>query len=384
MDKTFYFDFETKGQLTNGIQILETFGGAGKSGYGIVYLVYIEKINNIVALKKLQDSLKFDKGNYDDFILEGLISSKLKHPNIVKSMGITQINGDLYIILEPVIPINDKLTLEDYFNDFNDELIADCSIQFCYGMEYANRNGINAHRDIKPSNILISLDTIKICDFGLVDFIEEFSNSTEYPGTFEYCAPESFNKQYNTQSDIYSYGLVLYQMINNGKLPFEFNSNNVNEWKELHETYELPYFDSIFYSIVKKCLNKNPEERYSSFEELRKDFEKIYKNFSDEVYEPIASEIEPIDYIGEGSTYLLQGNLFSAEECFKKAIDLNPNSINTYLLCGIILIDTGFSYKAIEYLHECEKLLGNNKKDKATVYFNLGHAYQDLNPEKKY
>ena len=378
-----FFDFKIKGKLANGFNILEIYGGEGKTGYGEVYLVHIEKINKIVALKKLQDSLKFDKEKHDEFIKEGIVSSKLKHPNIVKSMGIHKINNDYFIIQEPIFSINGKHDLNDYFGEIDDMQIADWSIQFCYAMEYANMNGINAHRDIKPSNILILLDEIKICDFGLVDFIEKYSaNPDMYPGTFEYSSPESFNKEFSIQSDVYSYGLVLYQMINNGNLPFEFKSNYADEWKELHETYEMPYFDSVFYPIVKKCLNKNPNERYVSFEELRQDLENVYKNFSDDVYFPVFDEKKSMDYIAEGSSYLFLNDLDNAEFYFKKAIELDDTDINTYLNIGIILIEMKFQIKAIEYLNICEELLEDNPEETAAVYFNLGHAYHGLNFEK--
>lgn len=383
MNETYYFDFKIEGKLTEGINILKTFGGPGKSGYGEVYLVYLEKINKIAALKKLQDSLKFDKEKHDEFIKEGIVSSKLKHPNIIKSMGITKINNNYFIIQEPIIPVNDKHDLNDYFGQISDEQIANWSIQFCHGMEYANKNGINAHRDIKPSNILIMFDEVKICDFGLVDLIEKYSiNSKMYLGTFEYSAPESFKKQFSVQSDIYSYGLVLYQMINNGNLPFEFKSNYANEWEKLHETYELPYFDSIFYHIVKKCLNKNPNERYNSFEELRHDFEDIYKIFSEDIYVPEFNEKKSIDYVAEGSTYLFVNDLDTADFYFKKAIDFDDKDMNIYFNIGIILSDRGFQTKAIEYLTICEELIEDNANEAAAVYFNLGHAYHNLNFER--
>ena len=380
---TIVCDFKIIGKLAEGINILEIYGGEGKTGYGEVYIVYIEKINKIVALKKLQDSLKYDKENHDEFIKEGIVSSKLNHPNIVKSMGIHKINNDYFIIQEPVFSINGKHDLNDYFGEMEEMQIANWSIQFCYAMEYANEKGINAHRDIKPSNLLIFFDEVKICDFGLADLIEKYStDQIMYPGTFEYSAPESFNKHFSTQSDIYSYGLVLYQMINGGELPFEFNSTYADEWKELHETYEIPYFDSIFYPIVKKCLNKNPNERYSSFEELRHDFENVYKNYSDDVYVPDVDKKKSIEYIAEGSQYLFLKDLVSAELYFKKAIDLDDADINTYLIIGIQLIDSGFKIKAIEYLTCCEELLEDNPEETATVYFNLGHAYHELNPVK--
>ena len=378
-----FFDFEIKGKLADGLNILEIYGGEGKSGFGEVYLVYIEKNNTLIALKKLQDSLKFDKDRHDEFIKEGIVSSKLKHPNIVKSMGMTKIDNDYYIIQEPIIKINRRHDLSDYFGELNDKQIADWSIQFCHGMEYANINGIKAHRDIKPSNILILVNEVKICDFGLADLIEKYStDSNMYPGTFEYSAPETFNKNYSIQSDIYSYGLVLYQMINNGNLPFKFKSNSLQEWKELHETYELPYFDSIFYPIVEKCLKKDPSKRYNSFNELRYDIENIYKNFSDEIYTPQPDEKTPIEYVAEGSQYLFLNDLKNAETYFKKAIDLDDKNIDTYLNIGTILIDRGFPNKATEYLSICEELLEGNEDKTATVYFNLGHAYHGINLEK--
>ena len=379
-------EFECGDYLDENLHVVGKKGGSGVSGFGVIYYVFNSKTNVLVVLKTLQSQFHSNINKINEFKEEGLISSKLKHHNILKCMGIWELNHNLFLIEEPVLPM-DKTNVSDYFDEISEEKAINWAIQFCCGMEYAVDEGIKAHRDIKPSNILVSFDTIKICDFGLADFYEKIhkNNDFEY-GTYEYLAPESFNRIFNQQTDIYSFGITLYQMINEGKFPFEFKSNNRGEWKKFHEKFTLKYFDSILFPIIQKCLNKNPDNRYSSFNELKEDLNKLYNDYFNKTYIiPKVQDINPMDYIGEGCSYLLNNNLSGAQNAFKKAIQLNPMSIETYLYCGIALIQNNKSFEAIGYFENCERLLNNNDfndNEKATIYFNMGHAFHSINLKK--
>ena len=226
-------------------------------------------------------------------------------------MGVQIIGERPFLIMEPVLPNQDgRQSLKDYLDvRLSLEQILNWSIQFCYGMEFIRDQGIKAHGDIKPENLLIDYrNQLKVSDFGLLELFDSVSEDI-IKGTFPYMAPETFNGNYNVQTDIYAFGIVLYQLLNNGKLPFNAKNNFLEEWQELHETKSIPSTEPPeFNNIIQKCLNKNPQNRYSSFKELRSHLETIFSKFSDnEIYVPESKEIS--DAKKEGVEFLFLNNI---------------------------------------------------------------------------
>lgn len=210
-----------------------------RGGFGIVYLCYDHEFKEPVAIKTFQAKFFHSQKARDDFTQEALTWIKLdKHKNIVKAKYIKNIEGQPYFFLEYVAGGN----LDEWLYMLDPILAMNFAIQFCNGMEYAYEKMGLVHRDIKPGNILLTEDiTIKITDFGLAKVIESRADKIEVPqdisyiqsstaGTLPYMAPEQFTgKEIDTRTDIYSFGIVLYQMVANS-YPYPRKSS----WKEMH------------------------------------------------------------------------------------------------------------------------------------------------------
>ncbi len=370
-------------------KVLEILGGPGKSGQGIVYVCADEKNNNeIIALKTLQDQFLADERMVNSLKREALAWVQLEnYPFIVKALFMKNIDKVPFIGLEYIA--KDKKgrnTLADFLKppiDVGQALT--WSIQFCYGMEYANSKGIATHRDIKPANIMITVDgTVKITDFTLVQFIGEKKESQDWKqmdqinpqlkqtflrlhegcisgGTVPWMAPEQFDNMSTVQSDIYSFGVVLYQLFNAGKLPFECKT--AVEYYYAHKMKTAAPLPSKLNSIVKKCLEKKPNDRYKSFLELRKDLEKVYSSETNKTPPTVPKENESNarDYNNRGVSYANLGFPNEAINEFKKALARDPGFTNAQ-------VNLAHLYKKRKEFDKAEKVLLNALKTTLNVF----------------
>ena len=139
------------------------------------------------------------------------------------------------------------------------------------GLEFLHSRKI-IHRDIKPANILLHADTPRLTDFGMSRVITENSLSGAVYGTPYYMAPEAFSRKRNVQTDLWSFGVVLYKMLS-GKLPFP--GTTVGElYGSIFSNPPLPLSENIPFqlrNIVMKALEKSPEKRYAKAAEMRED-----------------------------------------------------------------------------------------------------------------
>lgn len=282
-------------------QIHKIFGGPLKSGMGIVYKVYDHEWHEVLAAKTFQDEIFVHDSNIAElFTREALAWINLDvHQNITKARILNKIEGKPYLFLEYISGgdlgewIGKKQLMEDL------PQILNFAIQFCDGMNHAFLKGINVHRDIKPQNCLITQDKIlKITDFGLAKIFDDihvhqineltskkdklnfcFSRTGMAAGTITHMAPEQFDdfKNVDIRADIYSFGVMLYQMVT-GQLPFVGNTSK--EFEDFHKNKTPPtrrIQHTSFRKIVETCLSKKPSERYSDFEELRHNLVQLYE-----------------------------------------------------------------------------------------------------------
>ena len=267
------FEYEPGDEIFDNIIVLGRFGGENKSGFGVVYLVFDKNTGFALALKTLQNE-KISLTEFEEFKNEVIPWVSLSnHPNIVKAFSIDLGDDNRpYLLMEPVFPDEDgKQNLADFLqDDLSEEKILKWCIQFCYAMEYVSNQGY-FHGDIKPDNILISNDSVKITDFGLARPIDD--ETKHYVGSIFYLAPESWVGIKNVQFDIYAFGIVMYQMVNSGKLPY--NGITQDQWENFHKTGRIPECESDLYPLIKKCLEKDTNLRYSSFKELNNDLMKM-------------------------------------------------------------------------------------------------------------
>lgn len=336
-----------EGDLINGrYEIMVIFEG----GMGIIYPCIDKVTEKMCVLKtfKIDESELLDVLNRET-MKEALAWLKLdKHQNIIRAYGFDFLENKPYIFIEMVVPDeNGKHNLEDYLKDkLSDKQILEWAIQFCHGMEHAVNNGVTPHRDIKPTNILITQDKIlKITDFGLAKLWEDIDLSPiedklskqtldflqithSGGGTLPWMAPEQYDGFADQRSDIYSFGIVLYQMVNKGKLPFFPKLDTFEDWRFAHKNFEMETIETDFLQIIEKCLNKDPEDRYNNFEELRIDLEDLYKKISGEIPpKPIeGSELDSVEYNNKAMSYYKLGLKKEAITLLEKSLEKNPDN----------------------------------------------------------
>ena len=384
----------------------------GIGGFGIVYLVYSHKTKSAYALKTFRDEYLEDITTRERFRKEAQVWIELeRHPYLVRAHFVEKIAERIYIAMEHIAPDDEGLnTLEGYLRSRPPDLAQTLrwSIQFCHGMEHAYSKGIKAHRDIKPANIMISSDkTIKISDFGLAGVIGEsksisgiklsiqqnkvgFSCQTMEDvgfGTPTHMPPEQFINAAgcDERSDIYSFGVVLYQMASGGKLPFLASLPINDEYEEsrrfwiemykLHEQAPIPKINTPLSPIIIRCLEKNPINRYFSFKELRQDFETLLKKLTGEVVKvPELKELEAWELYNKGFSLDWLGKSQDAIACFDRAIKINPRFADAWYNKGAVLGRFGKHREAIACY---DKALEINPRD-AVAWCNKGNSLNRL------
>jgi tetratricopeptide (TPR) repeat protein len=336
-------------------QKYEVYGILGKGGLGIVYLIYHRKIGRVYALKTFRDEFLANEEVRKRFYKEASLWVELEgHPYLVHANHVDEVSGRLYITMEYIAPNEEGLnSLEGYLQRRPPDLAQSLrwAIQVCHGMEYANTKGVRAHRDLKPANIMISQDmTAKITDFGLAGVASELSalrtaGLGAQPGSLDlsgqtmlgvgfgtpaYMAPEQFDNAAgcDERSDIYSFGVVLYQMAARGRVPF-FAPMALNFWqamRRLHCESPVPRLDSPLFPIIQHCLEKSPGNRYQTFKEVRKDLEPLLQHQTGEsIIPPQLKELEAWEWTNKGVSLDSLGRYKEAIRCYDKALELDQH-----------------------------------------------------------
>jgi eukaryotic-like serine/threonine-protein kinase len=266
----------------------------GAGGMGEVYLAEDLKLGRKVALKILPENIVSNKEQIGRFEQEARAASGLNHPNILTVYEIGA-EGDLNFIVTEYI---EGESLRGLMNKGRIELrkALDIAIQIASALATSHASGI-IHRDIKPENVMIRQDgIIKVLDFGLAKLIsksarEEIGTEASTKalvktasgiilGTPAYMSPEQARgKEVDAQTDIFSFGVMLYEMIS-GKRPFEgesamdvISSILKNEPIPLHQLN--PDIPHNLERIINKTLRKDPEERYQTAKDLLIDLKDI-------------------------------------------------------------------------------------------------------------
>lgn len=413
-------------RISNRYEVFKILSG----GMGIVYICYDHKFKSPIALKTYHESIFFSEKARKVFEREALIWTELeKYPYIVRAYWIEKLGGRLFIALEYVAPDTyGRNTLSHYLNyHLSVEEIVKISLQFCYGIKYAYSKGVDAHRDIKPENIMITADkTVKITDFGLAKAFSEtqlegdFVPSVEKPslsifqskgksicGTMPYMAPEQFDGRADIRTDIYSYGVVLFQMASGGRLPFI--GKNFQEYEELHRHKKVPSIFHPLLPIIKRCLMKDPWERYQNFFMLKEDLRKLYRRTTGKTFRPPRiPKLEVSELFNKGISLSILGKYEEANSCFDGILKIEPRDEEAWLHKGIVLGELNRHDEAIKCFDEairinpemadalyCKGTILNKSEDpneaikcfnkaleidprNANVWFNMGNSYYRL------
>lgn len=287
--------------------VLKVFGGEKQSGMGVVYLVHNREIPKPVVLKTFQRAISADAKR--QFISEAHAWIKAgAHTNIVQAYWVREIAGQLFVAAEYVAPDEEgRNNLTHYLGagPLLPEIALMWAAQFCHGMEYARSRGVLAHRDIKPDNLMIDgIATLKVTDFGLAKSIEgdetpqkqgwwplgkkqdvrtiSKTKTGSAMGTLPYMAPEQFldAKSADHRADIYSFGVILYQMVTGNAYPYRIRPDSQDigtEFFQAHTSQAPLLVESPLMPIISRCLEKKPERRYAAYDALLSDLGAVAK-----------------------------------------------------------------------------------------------------------
>ncbi len=287
----------TQGAGLSSIQIDQVVDGKyriiqklGEGGMGGVYRAEHLLMNRSIALKVLHSNLLDNEDSRKRFLHEARIASRISHPHAVTIFDFG-LDGEMpYIAMEFISGRTLKHVIAEEGRLSLDRI---CGIlgQVADALSHAHQLGI-VHRDLKPDNIMVSKreehgEWVNVLDFGIAKLIQQGENvytlmtqAGMFFGTPQYMAPEATGKQFDARSDIYSLGIILYEMIS-GEVPFKAPSLVQVLMKQLTEQPvplrkfkpELKLARAVD-SVVMRTLEKDPSKRYQSLPELVRDFQR--------------------------------------------------------------------------------------------------------------
>ncbi len=262
-------------------QIIEELG---RGGMGRVYKVFDQEIRAKMALKLIKPEVAADKNTIERFRNELKVARDISHKNICRMYDLGRDKGSYFITMEYVSGEDLKSFIRR-----SRQLVVGTAIfiarQVCEGLAEAHRLGV-VHRDLKPGNIMIDREgNAKIMDFGIARSVaakKGITGAGVMIGTPEYMSPEQVEgKEIDTRSDLYSLGIILYEMLT-GQVPFEGDTPFTVGVKQKSEIPKdprgiNPQIPHDLDRLILKCLEKDKAKRYQSADELRADLEKIEK-----------------------------------------------------------------------------------------------------------
>jgi len=266
--------------LDNRYELLELIGSGGMAN---VYKTKCHRLNRLVAVKILKSDLAQDADFRRRFRDESLAVAKLSHANIMSVYDVSSSQGIEYIVME----LLDGITLKQYMerrSRMNWREALHFITQIMRGLSHAHSRGI-IHRDIKPQNIMVLRDgTVKVADFGIACLADANQTLTqEALGSVHYISPEQAKgERLDERSDVYSAGVVLYEMLT-GRLPFE-GDNAVSVAIQHLSSVPLdpreinPEIPEALELICKKAMCSDINHRYASADDMLADLEAFRKD----------------------------------------------------------------------------------------------------------
>ncbi len=270
---------DEKARFTPGTTLNKRYrilGQLGKGGMGEVYRADDLKLGQPVALKFLTAKLSQDKAMLARFHSEVAMAHRVTHPNVCRVHDIGEVTtsaGNLHFLSMEYVDGEDLSSLLRRIGRLPSDKAVEIANQLCAGIAAAHEAGV-LHRDLKPANVMIDgKGRVRITDFGLAGFAEQFKGSEVMAGTPAYMSPEQFaGKEVTTKSDIYALGLVLYEVFT-GKRVFEAGS--LEELKRMHESSApttpsswVKDIDPLVERVILRCLEKDPSKRLASAKQV--------------------------------------------------------------------------------------------------------------------
>jgi predicted Ser/Thr protein kinase len=252
-------------KLDNRYRIL---GLLGKGGMGAVYKAEDLKLNQTVALKFLPEHFAEDMAARERFYNEVRTARQVSHPNVCRVFDIGEVEGSHFLTME-FIDGDDLSSLLRRIGRLPSDKAIEIARQLCAGLHAIHQVGV-LHRDLKPANAIIDgRGRARITDFGIAGLESELKDGAGVAGTPAYMSPEQITgKELTAKSDIYSLGLVLYEIFT-GRQAFE--GKTINELIRQHRTATptnpsefVKDIDPLVEQTIFRCLEKDPRERPAS------------------------------------------------------------------------------------------------------------------------
>ena len=282
----------------------------GSGGMGRLYRALDKKLGEEVALKLLSPEIEADTETIERFSDELKLSRKIAHRHVCKMYDLNEHNGTHYITME-YIPGENLASVLKMSKQLTAESAVHIARQISEGLAEAHRLGV-IHRDLKSSNIMIDREgNARILDFGIARSLLKKGRTEKGAliGTPEYMSPEQADgKPAEKRSDIYSLGVILFEMLT-GRLPFTGETLLGVALKHKTEAPPRPRqfnpgLPENLERLILKCLEKDPDKRYSSAEELRSALKKVEEGLSTQIktvdFETEAPSGKPLRLLRKG------------------------------------------------------------------------------------
>ncbi|PTM57579.1 protein kinase domain-containing protein [Desmospora activa] len=283
-------------------EILERLGGGGMA---TVYLALDQALERRVAVKVMNDSLSHDQGFIKRFHREAKAAGSLSHPNVVNVYDVDS-EEDIYYIVMELVKGKSLMELIEERGSLPASEAAQIAIQVLEGLEHAHENGI-VHRDIKPHNIMVNdKGRFKVTDFGIsrVSKASTITQTGSVIGTVHYFSPEQAKgKETNSTSDLYSVGIVLYEMVT-GTIPFDGEEAIGIALQHLQDPVPdpraiQPDIPESFCQIIYRAMEKDPKDRFQTAQEMIVSLQHFLYNHTSGSY--------PFPLMGENSAAAAEG-----------------------------------------------------------------------------